>query len=115
MPRTESVGRSGNTYMGPTADASVEAVELWVKAKAELKRRMTYDGKILESFEEQKLILVNPVTGLPLDWAHRLSGGGRPYFFNTKTREKQWRFPKGTDLHRFMERYEERIKRSKFP
>jgi hypothetical protein len=99
----------GETYMGPSADASVETVELWVKAKAELKQYCSCDRGALEFFEGQKLVLINPNTGLPLGWVRRTSKAGQPWFLNPKTNEKQWHFPKGTDLYKFVESFEETL------
>ena len=93
----------GNIYMGPKVSASAEAVELWVKAKAQLKQHFSYDGTNLLLFEEQKLILVHPGTGLPLNWHYRWSKAGRSWFFNSKTKQKQWDIPKGTDVRKFDE------------
>jgi hypothetical protein len=89
--------------MDPSADASAELVELWVKAKAQLKQRCSYDGTIVSFFDEQKFILVNPETSLPLYWSHQSSKGGRLWFLNSKTEQKQWDVPRGTDLHKFEE------------
>lgn len=88
--------------MGASTDASAELVELWVKAKAQLKQRCSYDGTIVSFFDEQKLILVNPQTGLPLYWSHQ-SKRGRLWFLNSKTEQTQWKIPRGADLHKFEE------------
>jgi hypothetical protein len=97
----------GNIYMGPKVDASAEAVEVWVKAKAQLKQHFRYDGTNLLLFEEQKLILVHPGTGLPLDWHYQSPKAGRSWFFHSKTKQKQWNIPKGTDLRKFDEFWRE--------
>lgn len=102
----------GTIFMGPSADASAETVLRWVRAKAELKQHLSFDEMDLEFFEKQKLILVNPETGLPLDWVLRISKWGLPWFLNIKTEEKRWNAPKGTDLFKFHDFFEEVLKRT---
>jgi hypothetical protein len=104
----------GKTFMGPSANAPITTIVRWVMAKTELKQHNSFDKETFMFFEKQNLILLDPISGLPLHWDLRWCGNQWSYFFNTATKRKQWEFPKGTDVQRFMQWFGETFE-SNFP
>ena len=97
----------GITFMGPSANASVDTVQRWVAAQTSLKMGLEPDGETLQFLMKEKLTLLHPGVGLPLHWEVEWSSDDRPYFVDAETGKKQWAYPKGTDVRNFKRFLEE--------